>query len=264
MEQHHAKFVFIGGGGGSLRLLQKTGVPEGRHIGGFPISGQYLACRDPEIIEQHHAKVYGKNPPGAPLIVVPHLDTRFMDGKRALIFGPFAGFSPKFLKTGSRMDLLTSMNTSNLMTLLAAGVKNIDLMRYLIQQLMLTKEQRMNELREFFPGAKDEDWDLKVGGQRVQVIKDTPDGKGMIQFSNTEVVHSEDGSLAVLLGGSPGASTSVSDMIRVIEQCFPQQLKAWKPKLQAMIPSYGKKLSEHPQLIADIQSSTTRILNLQS
>ncbi|MDP4085265.1 MAG: malate dehydrogenase (quinone) [Bacillota bacterium] len=262
IEKHISKFVFIGGGGGSLPLLQKTRIPEGKHIGGFPISGQYLECNNPKVIEQHYAKVYGKNPDGAPHMVVPHLDTRFIDGKKALIFGPFAGFSPKFLKTGSNWDLFASIKSDNLITMLASGVKNIPLMQYLIQQLTLTKEQRMKELREFVPDAKDEDWELKVGGQRVQVIKDTPAGKGMIQFSNTEIVHSSDGSLAALLGGSPGASTSVSDMLKLIETCFPQQLNAWKPKLKEMIPSYGEKLSDKPELIAEIQSWTTRVLDL--
>jgi malate dehydrogenase (quinone) len=263
IEKHTSKFVFIGGGGGSLSLLQKTRIPEGKHIGGFPISGQYLECNNPKLAEQHYAKVYGKNPAGAPLIVVPHLDTRFIDGKKTLIFGPFAGFSPKFLKTGSKLDLFASIKTDNLITMLAAGVKNIPLMQYLIQQLKLTKEQRMKELREFVPSAKDEDWELKVGGQRVQVIKDTPAGRGMIQFSNTEIVHASDKSLAALLGGSPGASTSVSDMLKLIEVCFPQQLNAWKPKIKEMIPSYGEKLSDKPELIAEIQSWTTRVLDLE-
>lgn len=259
---HTSKFVFIGSGGASLSLLQKTGIPESKHIGGFPISGQYLECNNPKVIEQHYAKVYGKNPPGAPLLVVPHLDTRFIDGKRTLIFGPFAGFSPKFLKTGSNKDLFASIKPNNIITMLASGVKNISLLKYLIEQLKMTKKGRMNELREFLPSANDEDWNLKVGGQRVQVIKDTPAGKGIIQFSDTEVVHSHDRSLAALLGGSPGASTSVSDMLGLIETCFPQKLDEWKPKLKKMIPSYGVELSDKPELIAKIKSSTMKALEL--
>lgn len=263
IETHTAKFVFIGAGGSSLPLLQKTNIPESKHIGGFPISGQYLECNNPQVIEQHHAKVYGKNPDGAPLLVVPHLDSRVIDGKKTLIFGPFAGFSPKFLKTGSNMDLFASIKPNNLITMMAAGVKNLSLLQYLIQQLKLSKKARMKELREFFPNAQDEDWELKVGGQRVQVIKDTDQGKGMIHFSDTEVVHNEDGSLAALLGGSPGASTSVSDMIRVIESSFPEQLNDWKSKLTEMIPSYGKKLSDNPELVTEIQSWTTKSLHLK-
>ena len=259
---HTSKFVFIGAGGGSLLLLQKTGIPESKHIGGFPISGQYLECNNPEVIEQHYAKVYGKNPPGAPLIVVPHLDTRFIDRKQTLIFGPFAGFSPKFLKTGSNKDLFSSVKGNNVVTMLASGAKNVPLMQYLVQQLRLTKTERMNELREFFPDAKDEDWELKVGGQRVQVIRDTPAGRGTIRFSDTEIVQSQDRSLAALLGGSPGASTSVSDMLRLIETCFPQKLDEWRPKLKEMIPSYGKQLSDNPELVAEIKSSTMKALEL--
>ncbi|PKR77367.1 malate dehydrogenase (quinone) [Halalkalibacillus sediminis] len=263
VRSHRAKFVFIGAGGGSLPLLQKTGLPEGKHIGGFPISGQYLECTNPEIIEKHYAKVYGKNPPGAPKMVVPHLDTRYIGGEKKLIFGPFAGFIPKFLKSGSKKEFFTSVKPNNLFTMAAAGIKNFSLMQYLIQQLRLTKKERMNELREFFPDAKDEDWELKIAGQRVQVIKDTSEGKGIIQFSDTEVVHSEDRTLAALLGGSPGASTSVSDMVRLLEDCFPTKLEHWKPKIKEMIPSYGENLSAQPELIGEIKRSTMKDLALE-
>lgn len=204
IETHTAKFVFIGGGGGSLHLLQKSGIPEGKHMGGFPVSGIFLVCKNPEIVAQHHAKVYGKAKVGAPPMSVPHLDTRFIDNKKSLLFGPFAGFSPKFLKTGSMFDLISSVKPDNLLTMLAAGAKNMSLTSYLIQQLMLSKEKRIEELREFIPNAKAEDWDLVVAGQRVQVIKDTEaGGKGTLQFG-TEVVSSADGSIAALLGASPG------------------------------------------------------------
>ena len=173
IENHSAKFVFIGGGGGSLPLLQKSGIPESKHIGGFPVSGLFLVCNNPEVVAQHHAKVYGKAALGAPPMSVPHLDTRFIDNKKSLLFGPFAGFSPKFLKTGSNMDLIRSVKPNNVFTMFAAGAKNASLTKYLIQQLMLSKEQRMEEFREFIPNAKNEDWDIVVAGQRVQVIKDT-------------------------------------------------------------------------------------------
>src|SRR3954471_7326474 len=173
LEYHTAKFVFIGGGGGSLPLLQKTGIPESKHIGGFPVSGLFMVCNNPEVIAQHHAKVYGKAKVGAPPMSVPHLDTRFIDNKKTLLFGPFAGFSPKFLKTGSMFDLVTSVKPNNVLTMLAAGAKEMSLTKYLIEQVMLSKEQRMEELREFIPNAKNEDWELVVAGQRVQVIKDT-------------------------------------------------------------------------------------------
>lgn len=262
VERHTAKFVFIGGGGGSLPLLQKSGIPEGKHIGGFPISGLFMVCNNPEVVAQHHAKVYGKAKVGAPPMSVPHLDTRFIDNQKSLLFGPFAGFSPKFLKTGSMFDLLGSVKPNNVLTMLAAGAKNLSLTKYLIQQVMLSKEKRMEELREFIPNAKSEDWDMLVAGQRVQVIKDTEaGGKGTLQFG-TEVVTASDGSIAALLGASPGASTAVSVMLEVIEKCFPQHAKAWEPKIREMIPSYGAPLMKNPGLIREIHTSTARTLGL--
>jgi malate dehydrogenase (quinone) len=261
VERHTAKFVFIGGGGGSLPLLQKTGIPESKHIGGFPVSGLFLVCNNPEVVAQHHAKVYGKAAVGAPPMSVPHLDTRFIDNKKSLLFGPFAGFSPRFLKTGSNMDLISSMKPNNVITMLAAGAKNMPLTKYLIQQLMLSKEQRIEELRDFIPNAKSEDWDIVVAGQRVQVIKDTAAGKGTLQFG-TEVISAEDGSIAALLGASPGASTAVSVMLEVMKKCFPQHLKAWEPKIKEMIPSYGLSLVDNPELFHKLHSSTERALSL--
>ena len=262
VERHTAKFVFIGGGGGSLPLLQKTGIPESKHVGGFPVSGLFLVCNNPEVVGQHHAKVYGKAKVGAPPMSVPHLDTRFIDNKKSLLFGPFAGFSPKFLKTGSNMDLLGSVKPNNVFTMLAAGAKNLDLTKYLVQQLMLSKEQRIEELREFIPNAKSEDWDIVVAGQRVQVIKDTEaGGKGTLQFG-TEVITGADGTVAALLGASPGASTAVHVMLDIINKCFPQHIKEWEPKLKEMIPSYGIKLVENPELIHEIHTTTAQTLGL--
>jgi len=261
VERHTAKFVFIGGGGGSIHLLQKSGIPEGKHIGGFPVSGLFMVCNNPDVVAQHHAKVYGKAKVGAPPMSVPHLDTRFIDNKKALLFGPFAGFSPKFLKTGSIFDLVTSVKPDNLLTMLAAGAKEMSLTKYLIQQVMLTKEQRMEELREFIPNAKSEDWDLVVAGQRVQVIKDTEAGKGTLQFG-TEVITAADGSIAALLGASPGASTAVHVMLEVIKKCFPQQMKEWESKIKEMIPSYGVSLLENQELLHEIHTLTEETLGL--
>ena len=262
VEHHTAKFVFIGGGGGSLHLLQKSGIPEGKHIGGFPVSGIFMVCNNPDVVAQHHAKVYGKAKVGAPPMSVPHLDTRFIDNKKSLLFGPFAGFSPKFLKYGSVFDLLTSVKPDNLLTMLAAGAKNVSLTTYLINQVMLSKEKRMEELREFFPNAKSEDWDLVVAGQRVQVIKDTEaGGKGTLQFG-TEVVSAADGSIAALLGASPGASTAVHVMLEVITKCFPEHVKKWEPKIKEMIPSYGVSLMENPDLLHEVHTSTAEALGL--
>jgi len=262
VERHRAKFVFIGAGGGSLHLLQKSGIPEGKHIGGFPVSGIFMVCKNPKVVEQHHAKVYGKASVGAPPMSVPHLDTRYIDNQKSLLFGPFAGFSPKFLKTGSNADLIASVKLHNLLTMLAAGVKELSLTKYLIQQLMLTKEQRMKELRDFVPSAKSEDWDMVLAGQRVQVIKDTVQGgKGTLQFG-TEIVTAADGSIAALLGASPGASTAVQVMLEILERCFPQHMKEWEPKIKEMIPSYGISLAENLDLLREVNLSTAKSLGL--
>ncbi|WP_179031083.1 malate:quinone oxidoreductase [Paenibacillus kribbensis] len=261
IEYHTAKFVFIGGGGGSLPLLQRTGIPESKHIGGFPVSGLFMVCKNPAVVAQHHAKVYGKAKIGAPPMSVPHLDTRYIGNQKALLFGPFAGFSPKFLKTGSNLDLICSVKPNNLCTMLAAGAKEMALTKYLIQQVMLSNEKRLEELREFIPNAKIEDWEIVVAGQRVQVIKDTEAGKGALQFG-TEVVSAADGSVAALLGASPGASTAVNVMLKVLEKCFPQHMKEWEPKIKEMIPSYGVSLADNPELFQEIHASTTQTLGL--
>jgi malate dehydrogenase (quinone) len=262
IEYHTSNFVFIGGGGGSLHLLQKTGIPESKHIGGFPVSGLFMVCNNPEVIEQHHAKVYGKAKVGAPPMSVPHLDTRYIDNKKSVLFGPFAGFSPKFLKTGSMFDLVTSVKPDNLVTMLSAGAKNMSLTKYLIEQVMLSKEKRLEELREFIPNAKSEDWDLVVAGQRVQVIKDTEaGGKGTLQFG-TEVICAADGSIAALLGASPGASTAVHVMLQIMNKCFPQHMEEWAPKIKEMIPSNGMSLMENPELLREIHTSTAETLGL--
>lgn len=262
VERKTAKFVFIGGGGGSLHLLQKSGIPEGKHIGGFPVSGIFMVCKNPDVIEQQHAKVYGKAKVGAPPMSVPHLDTRYIDNKKSLLFGPFAGFSPKFLKAGSMFDLVTSVKPNNVLTMLAAGAKEMSLTKYLIQQVLLSKEQRMEELREFIPNAKAEDWDLVVAGQRVQVIKDTEvGGKGTLQFG-TEVITAADGSIAALLGASPGASTAVTVMLEILEKCFPDRINEWETKIKEMVPSYGTALMDNPELLQEIHRSTAEVLAL--
>ena len=259
LQQHTADFVFIGAGGGSLHLLQKTGIPESQHIGGFPVSGLFLVCRNENIIAQHHAKVYGKAKVGAPPMSVPHLDTRYIDGKKALLFGPFAGFTTKFLKHGSICDLPASLKPHNLRTMLTAGIKNRTLTQYLIGQVLLSKEQRIQELREFIPDARAEDWELAQAGQRVQIIKDTASEHGSLQFG-TEVIHAQDGSLAALLGASPGASTSVAIMLEVLQKCFAGSLKDWEGSLKTMMPSYGQNLADNPELLARVNREIEQAL----
>lgn len=259
-----AKFVFIGAGGGSLPLLEKSDIPEGRGYGGFPISGKWLVCNKPDLIEQHCAKVYGKASVGSPPMSVPHLDTRVIDGKKALLFGPYAGFSTKFLKHGSYMDLPQSIKWSNIWPLISAGVHNIPLTKYLIEQVTQSSEDRLEALVEYMPKAKMEDWELLDAGQRVQVIKKDEKEGGILEFG-TEVVYAQDGSLATLLGASPGASTSVSIMLDLMKKCFPglEATDKWQTELKRLIPSYGQSLAKDAALAKATRERTTELLHLR-
>ncbi|BDS08631.1 putative malate:quinone oxidoreductase 2 [Oceaniferula spumae] len=256
-----APFVFVGAGGASLPLLQKSDIPEGKGFGGFPVSGQFLVCDNPEIVSKHEAKVYGKAAVGAPPMSVPHLDTRVIDGKKTLLFGPFAGFSPKFLKSGSLLDLPGSVSISNLIPMLAVGKDNLDLTRYLIEQCMLTDVDRIDTLREFFPEAELEDWRLEIAGQRVQIIKKDEEKGGVLQFG-TEIVAAADGSIAALLGASPGASCSVSVMLEVISKCFPDKLDQWGDKLTSMVPGFSKNMKEDVMTYREIRKKANDVLGI--
>ncbi|GAA4734645.1 malate:quinone oxidoreductase [Isoptericola chiayiensis] len=231
-----ARFVFVGAGGGALPLLQSAGIPEIKGFGGFPISGEFLRTENPEVVAQHHAKVYGKADVGAPPMSVPHLDTRVVNGKSYLMFGPYAGFSPKYLKQGKYLGLITSLRANNITSMLGAGLKNMDLTQYLVGQLAAAPETKFHALQQFMPTAHPKDWEKITAGQRVQVIKRDADGKGVLQFG-TEVVTAADGSIAGLLGASPGASTAVSAMVDVLERCFPTDFPQWRSHLATMMPS---------------------------
>ena len=258
-------FVFIGAGGGALPLLEKTDIPEGRGYGGFPVSGQWLRCDDEQVIARHEAKVYGKAATGSPPMSVPHLDTRYLDGKdkKSLLFGPYAGFSTKFLKEGSWLDLPLSIEMHNIWPMLSAGMHNIELTKYLIEQVMASKEDKFAYLKKFYPEAEPEDWRLEIAGQRVQIIKRDKKKGGKLKFG-TEIVSAADGSLACLLGASPGASTSVSIMLDVLKICFPDKLKteAWQKALRKMIPTYGSSLIEDGELLRKTRARTTEVLKL--
>ncbi len=230
-----ARFVFVGAGGGALHLLQRSHIPEIRGYGGFPISGQFLRATDPRIVGRHRAKVYGKAAVGSPPMSVPHLDTRMVDGQPTVLFGPYAGWSMKFLQRGSWLDLLRSVRPGNVAPMLAVGAQNLGLLRYLLTEVLASPRRRLQALREFVPTARSGDWELITAGQRVQVIK--PDGRlgGRLEFG-TEVVTAADGSIAGLLGASPGASTAVAAMVDVLGRCFPDRMATWRPTLHRMMP----------------------------
>ncbi|MBV8750363.1 MAG: malate dehydrogenase (quinone) [Candidatus Eremiobacteraeota bacterium] len=255
------QFVFLGAGGGALPLLQKSGIPEGRGFGGFPVSGLWLRCDVPALADRHDAKVYGKASVGTPPMSVPHLDARVIDGNRALLFGPYAGFSTKFLKHGSNADLFLAIKPDNIGPLLAVGRDNMDLTKYLIGQVMLKPSQRFASLQEYFPNAKQDEWELAVAGQRVQVIMPDAKAGGVLQFG-TEVVASGDGSLAAVLGASPGASTAVAIMLDVLARCFKDQLPSWIPRLQELIPSYGRSIADDADLCRQVRTDTASVLHL--
>ncbi|NVK63344.1 MAG: malate dehydrogenase (quinone) [Flavobacteriales bacterium] len=264
-EKIQSDFVFIGAGGAAIPLLEKTDLPIGEGYGGFPVSGEFLSCSNEEVIKQHEAKVYGKAEVGSPPMSVPHLDTRFINGKRTLLFGPYAGFSTKFLKNGSYFDLPLSIESHNIWPLLSAGFKNFQLTKYLVKQVVQSDEDRFEMLQKYFPQAKMEDWKLHTAGQRVQIIKRDEDGNGVLQFG-TEIVASEDGSLSALLGASPGASTSVQIMLDLLTKCFPSDMetKEWQDLIKEMIPSYGQSLAENRELCLSTRERTTKVLKLEA
>lgn len=257
------KFVFLGAGGGALPLLQMSGIPEGKGFGGFPVSGQWLRCDNPEVVRQHQAKVYSQAAVGSPPMSVPHLDTRVVDGKTSLLFGPYAGFSTKFLRHGSLLDLPLSIRPNNIVPMLAVARDNFDLTRYLIKEVLQSEEQRLETLRGFYPLAKAEDWRLEMAGQRVQIIKKDPKHGGILQFG-TELVAAADGSIAALLGASPGASVTVSIMLDLIQRCFPEQAKSaqWRGKLDEIFPAMGKVLARDPERYREVQERSDALLQL--
>ena len=262
-ESVSARFVFVGAGGNALNLLQKSGIPEIHGFGGFPVSGEFLRTDNPEIVARHHAKVYGKASVGSPPMSVPHFDTRVVDGEASLMFGPYAGFSPKFLKTGSPFDLFKSIRAHNIVPMLQAGLRNLGLVRYLAGQLVADKDAKFEALREFYPNAKPEDWYRITAGQRVQVIKNDAEKGGVLQFG-TEVVSSADGTIAGLLGASPGASTAVPIMLGLLAKCFPDRFDGWKPAIAEMVPSFGVQLSGDDELARRTLERTAEALQIAS
>jgi malate dehydrogenase (quinone) len=256
----NANFVFIGAGGEALPLLQKSGIPEVKGFGGFPVGGKFLRTSTPELSAAHRAKVYGVPSLGAPPMSAPHLDARIINGKSWLLFGAFAGWTPKFLKQGHFTDLPASINLKNLPSMITVGVTQMSLVNYLVGQLLMSEADRVDALREFAPSARESDWETIEAGQRVQVIRPVK-GRGVLEFGTT-VLSASDGSIAGLLGASPGASTAVPAMLDVLERCFPDRYESWRPKLKETVPSLGTKLSDEPRLFEEVWEWGTRVLGL--
>jgi malate dehydrogenase (quinone) len=256
-----SRFVFLGAGGGALPLLQMSGIPEGRGFGGFPVGGQWLRCDNPAVIEKHAAKVYSRAAVGAPPMSVPHLDSRIVNGKASLLFGPYACFTTKFLKHGSILDLPLSVRPDNIVPMLAVARDNMDLTQYLIKEVLQTHAQRLESLRKFYPTLNPSDWRLEIAGQRVQIIKKDAKKGGILQFG-TEVVASVDGRIAALLGASPGASVSVSVMLNLIERCFADRSPIWKPRLAEIVPARLDALQSDAALYHETQARSHRLLGL--
>ncbi|MCJ8170005.1 malate dehydrogenase (quinone) [Atopomonas sediminilitoris] len=261
----NARFVFLGAGGGALPLLQMSGIPESKGFGGFPVSGMWLRCDKPDVVEQHQAKVYSQAEVGAPPMSVPHLDTRVVDGQTSLLFGPFAGFSTKFLRHGSFMDLPLSIRMNNLKPMLSVARDNMDLTRYLIKEVMQSTDERLDALKKFYPQARREDWRLELAGQRVQIIKKDPKQGGILQFG-TELVSSQDGSIAALLGASPGASVTVSVMLELLERCFKERYDSaeWTAKLAEIFPAREEALKTDGDLYRQVTAKTWSALKLDA
>ncbi len=258
-----AKYVFIGAGGGALKLLQKTGIPEAENYAGFPVGGSFLVTENKAIADRHLAKVYGQASTGAPPMSVPHLDTRYLDGKRVVLFGPFATFSTKFLKNGSLFDLLSTTTTHNIVPMTDVGIDNFDLVKYLVGQVMLTEEDRFEALKEYYPDAKKEDWKLIQAGQRVQIIKKDADKGGVLKLG-TEIVTDQQKTVAALLGASPGASTAAPIALSVMQKLFPEEFKSaeWQAKIHKMIPGYGQKLNDNVPMLQQVWNDTAATLQL--
>lgn len=258
-----AKYVFIGAGGGALKLLQKTGIPEADNYAGFPVGGSFLMTENPDVTRQHMEKVYGQASVGAPPMSVPHIDARFIDGKRVVLFGPFATFSTKFLKQGSFFDLLSTTTTSNVMPMTHVGLDNFDLVKYLVSQVMLSDDDRFAALKEYYPEARKEDWKLIQAGQRVQIIKKDADKGGVLKLG-TEVVVDQQRTISALLGASPGASTAAPITLNVIKKLFPEQFNSpeWQSKIRNIVPSFGQNLNGNVALTQQVWDDTAAALQL--
>jgi malate dehydrogenase (quinone) len=229
------------------------------------VSGIWLICDAEELVERHDVKVYGKAAEGSPPMSVPHLDRRVIGGKTSLLFGPYAGFTTRFLKHGSFTDLFRSIEPSNILPMLAVARDNVDLSEYLIGQVLQSKQHQFGVLQKFYATADRDDWRLAVAGERVQIIKPDKNREGALEFG-TELVASEDRSVVALLGVSPGASTAAFIALGVLKKCFPDQLtdSAWLPKLKEIIPTFGINLIKDAKACDRIRAETAPVLKINN
>jgi malate dehydrogenase (quinone) len=254
--------VFVGAGGWALKLLQRARVKEVSGYGTFPVSGHFLKTENAELVSKHQAKVYSQAAVGAPPMSVPHLDTRVISGKTSLLFGPFAGLNLKFLKRGSWLDLPGSIRLGNLVPYLSVALRNFPLVVYLVKEILKSPKQKIESLRQFVPGADINDWELYEAGQRAQVIKPV-NGLGVLQFG-TEVISSADGSIAGLLGASPGASVATRVMLDVATKMFNEQEHPWMKTIASSVPSFGVKLNDDAAKARDSLAKTAKVLKLKA
>jgi len=255
-----ARYVFAGAGGGSLRLLQKAALPEIAGYAGMPVSGKFLVCQKPEIIEQNRNKVYGRAALGAPPMSVPHLDWRTIYGQDCIFFGPFAGFSPTIFKVGgSIFDWVSTFNVGNVFPMAAMSMRNLPLVQYLLTEVFSSKESQLAALREFVPDAKPEDWTMVWAGQRIQIVKPDANGSAQLQFG-TEVVASKDGTIVGLLGASPGASISPQIAIDVLKKFNAATGRPWDAALSRMIPAYGRDINAEDGLYEKVMDKARSVL----
>lgn len=257
-----ARFVFNGAGGWALKMLQKAGIPEVAGYALFPVTGAFLSTTEPSVTENHKVKVYGKAKVGAPPMSNPHLDARIINGQKSVLFGPYAGIDPRFLKYGSLLDMPKMIRFDNIGAVLNVAKDNVPLIKMLAGMIFMTPHAKLQEMREFAPNAEITDWQMIKAGQRAQIIKTDADGKGgSLQFG-TEVLNSADGTLAAVLGASPGASTAVPIILDVLKRCFPDKMEEWNDKIHEIIPSYGRRLSDDPDYAFEVMSHTAEVLKI--
>jgi malate dehydrogenase (quinone) len=187
------------------------------------------------------------------------------------VFGPYAGFSTRFLKHGELSDLFTSLSVDNIVPLLDVARDNVRLAEYLVGQVLESSSQQFATLKQFFPRAAKKDWKEAVAGQRVETIK-PHESKGWLKHEEgelefgTELVVAEDKSIVALLGASPGASTAAAIAIDVLKKCFGNELTegAWLPRLTAIVPTYGIDLKTDADALRRTRAETAPVLKIEN